>query len=128
MQKRAFGIVFNTERLKRLIEAEATEGSAAYSVLNLFDELEQGIWSELRSGEKMDVYRRNLQRAYVEQLAAMLDNKKDNSDVRAIVRSRLKGLERRIKTALSSQTDGLSVLHLKDLLDRIEVLFYPARQ
>ncbi|MGH1338423.1 MAG: zinc-dependent metalloprotease [Aureispira sp.] len=128
MQKRALNIVFTPARLKRLVEAEATEGSTAYTVLNLFDDLENGIWSELRSGKKITVYRRNLQRAYLDKLSSMLDNKKDGSDVRALSRSRLKGLERKIKRALSSQTDSLSIVHLKDLLDRIEFLFSPIRQ
>lgn len=128
MQKRALNIVFEAARLKRLIEGEATEGSKAYSVLNLFDELEQGIWSELRSGKKITIYRRNLQRAYVDKLATILANKKDDSDVRALSRSRLKSLERQIKMTLNNQTDSLSLVHLKDILDRIETLFYPVRQ
>jgi hypothetical protein len=37
-------------------------------------------------------------------------------------------LERQIKQALSSQTDSLSVVHLRDILDRIEMVFYPVRQ
>ncbi len=128
MQKRALNIVLEPARLQRLIEAQATEGDQAYNVLNLFEELEKGIWSELSTGERIAVYRRNLQRAYVDKLASMMDDKKDNSDVRALSRSRLKGLERRLKTALASQTDALSVVHIRDLLDRIEGLFYPARQ
>lgn len=128
IQKRALKVVFEPARLQRLIEAEATESATAYTVMNLFDGLEKGIWAELRSGKKITVYRRNLQRAYVAHLATLMGNEKDNSDIRAISRSRLKGLERRIKTALSSQTDSLSVVHLRDLLDRMEILFFPARQ
>lgn len=128
MQKRALNVVFEPARLQRLIEAEATEPATAYSVLGLMDDLEKGIWSELKTGKKITVYRRNLQRAYIDKLASMLDNEKDGSDLRALSRSRLKGLERQIKTALSSQTDSLSVVHLRDILDRIEILFYPARQ
>ena len=128
MQKRALNIVFEPARLQRLIEAEATEPATAYSVLGLMDDLEKGIWSELKTGQKITVYRRNLQRAYMENLASMLDNEKDGSDLRALARSRLKGLERQIKIALSSQTDSLSVVHLRDILDRIELLFYPVRQ
>jgi hypothetical protein len=128
MHERALTIVFEPARLQRLIEAEATETNSVYTVMNLFDELEAGIWSELRSGQKITVYRRNLQRSYIDKLITMLDNKKDASDIRALSRSRLKGLERQIKQALSSQTDSLSVVHLRDILDRIEMVFYPVRQ
>lgn len=67
MQKRTLNNLLDASRLNRLVEADATEGSAkAYTLVDLFMGLKAGIWGELNSGITIDVYRRNLQRAYIE--------------------------------------------------------------
>lgn len=126
MQKRTLDNILDQRRLARLIEAEATEGSNnAYTLVDLFMGLKASIWSELDSGVAIDAYRRNLQRAYVEKMAALMKNPKDQSDVKAITRSMLKRLQKDIKDTMGKQKDNLSVFHLEDMIERMELLLNP---
>lgn len=125
MHKMLLDELFEERRLARLLEGEATEGAKAYSLMELFDDVEQGIWGELRSGAATTLYRRNLQRAYVEKLGALLNAKDGASDVRAMARYRLQELERQIKSAIGRQRDTRSKIHLGDVQARIEQLLRP---
>ncbi|MEM7512753.1 MAG: zinc-dependent metalloprotease, partial [Bacteroidota bacterium] len=58
--------LLDPSRLARLIEAEAMLGASTYRMTDLFNDLRNGIWSELKRGTSVDTYRRNLQRAYIE--------------------------------------------------------------
>lgn len=126
MQKRTLNNLFDGSRLARLAEAEATEGSnKAYTLVDLFMGVKAGIWGELNSGAVIDVYRRNLQRAYIEKMEALMKNPKDQSDVKAIARSMLKRLEKDIQSNISKQSNDLSIFHLEDILARIDAILNP---
>src|SRR5690606_16643915 len=60
-------------RLSRVIDNSAKNGTEAYSMAELFSDLQNGIWSELKTGSNMDTYRRNLQRAYIERMSYLLN-------------------------------------------------------
>ncbi|HUM64999.1 MAG TPA: zinc-dependent metalloprotease, partial [Chitinophagaceae bacterium] len=62
-----------TRNLSKLIDAEAVKGNSAYTITELFADLKKGIWSELPSRSKIDVYRRNLQKSYVSVLDGLLN-------------------------------------------------------
>ncbi|WMX15531.1 MULTISPECIES: zinc-dependent metalloprotease [unclassified Aureispira] len=126
MQKRTLNNLFDPARLARLAEAEATEGSdKAYTLIDLFMGVKSGIWEELNSGTAIDLYRRNLQRAYIEKMEALMKDPKDQSDVKAISRSMLKRLEKDIKNNISKQTNAISTVHLEDILARIDAILNP---
>lgn len=126
MQKRTLNNLFDESRLARLAEAEATEGSnKAYTLIDLFLGVKAGIWGELDGGVAIDVYRRNLQRAYIEKMEALMKNPKDQSDVKAIARSMLKRLEKEIQNNISKQSNDLSIFHLEDILARIDAILNP---
>ena len=64
-------------RLGRLVEAEAVDspagGAAPYPLAAFMDDLREDVWAELDARRPaVDVYRRNLQRGYVERLASLL--------------------------------------------------------
>jgi len=125
IQKRTLNNLFDGSRLARLAEAEATEGSSAYTLVDLFVSVKTGIWGELNNGAPIDVYRRNLQRAYIEKMEALMKNPKDKSDVKAITRSMLKRLEKDIQNNISKQSNDLSIFHLEDILARIDAILNP---
>src|SRR5262249_29477337 len=67
----------NKPRLDRLSELAAGTPKDAYPPADLINDLHAGIWSELTpKGKPIEIalYRRNLQRAYVDLLAGFLDN------------------------------------------------------
>ena len=126
MQKRTLNTLFDPNRLQRLAEAEATEGSAmAYTLLDLFMETKANIWSEVASGSSIDTYRRNLQRAYLDKMAAIMKDTKNQSDAQAIARAMLKRLQGEINVSMNKQGDNLSKFHLEDVLERINMILDP---
>jgi hypothetical protein len=129
-------------RLGRMIENEALNGKNAYTMVELFDDLRGGIWTELPSGKTIDVHRRSLQRAHIERLELLLTGNEPNlpaqfraflgpqinasqSDIRPMARGELKTLQRQITAAIPRTTDRLSKLHLEDALERINKILDP---
>lgn len=129
-------------RLGRMIENEALNGKNAYTMVELFDDLRGGIWSELPSGKTIDVHRRSLQRAHIERLELLLTGNEPNlpaqfrafvgpqinasqSDIRPMARGELKTLQRQITAAIPRTSDKVSKLHLEDALERINKILDP---
>ncbi len=75
LQQGALGSVLRSDRLLRLEEHEAILGDQAYTSAQLLTDLHAGIFSELSAPPetmKIDPYRRNLQRAFVDLLGSRL--------------------------------------------------------
>ena len=49
----------------RIIENEALNGLNSYTLTEMMSDLNNGIWSELKNGKFIDIYRRNLQKSYI---------------------------------------------------------------
>ncbi len=137
--------LFGTATLNKLIQFEAASGSQAYTITDLFSDLKKGIWSELPAKKKIDVYRRNLQKSYVNILGNIIAPPKssettivinfggtsrpqlsdDKSDIRSIVRAHLASLRTEIRAALPAMTDDMTRYHLQDILTRIDTALNP---
>lgn len=130
--------MLNVSKLTNLGNGELINGSRAYGMNDLFRDLNSGIWTELSSGSKIDLFRRNLQKTYVEILIdlekppsittivlspssrvalSLLSGNK--SDVQSVVRGNLVALRNRIRAAIPRMADQMSKYHLQDLADRI---------
>jgi hypothetical protein len=122
MQVSTLGEVLDFSRLQRMIENEAINGTAAYTVLELFDDMRKGIFSELKSGKAIEVYRRNLQRAYIERLEYLMtgEQRYASSDIRAVARGELKRIKAMAQKAKGADT--MSTYHLEDLVARIDAI------
>lgn len=129
-------------RLGRVIENEVINGKNAYSMIELFDDLRGGIWTELGAGKTIDVHRRSLQRAHLERLETLMNGDEPNipaqfrrfvgaqinasqSDIRPIVRGELKTLQSQVRAAIPRTSDRVSKLHLEDALERINLILDP---
>lgn len=128
LQTRTLNRLLQGDRLSRMLENEALNGNDAYAASQLFTEVRTGIFSELRSGKTIDLYRRNLQKAFVEKLGELTNTKDDGlrtSDVPSIARGNLNTLKTELARGLSRQRNTLSRYHLQDLMARIEVILDP---
>lgn len=130
-------------RMSRLIEAEATEGTKTYTLPNMLAELRGGIWKEVATSQKPDLYRRNLQRGYLERMEYLMTQETPavpaalaastgatrvnvaQSDIRPLVRGELTALQRSIRTSLAKTTDTITKYHLQDALVRIDRILNP---
>ncbi len=125
-QARFLNQILSGDRFVRMSEAEATLGNRAYSTVELMDDLKSGIFSELKSGGRIDPYRRALQRQFVERLGELLnpkDAKYTKTDIMAVARGTLKRLQSEIRSGRASDT--ISRYHLDDLNERIEMILNP---
>lgn len=138
-QTRTLNNLLDFGRIGRMIENEALNKEQAYSYLSMMEDLRKGLFSELRRGEAIDVYRRNLQRAYVERLAYLMNEEQgkasrfgsrtnvdvSQSDIRPVVRAELKALNAVLRSALNRTSDRMSKFHIQDLRERIEMILDP---
>ena len=112
--------LISSQRVDRLAEIEQTSTNATYSPSKLFTDLRDGLFREL--GTKpvdIDLYRRNLQRSYVDMLSANLKTSAANSDLPAYSRAELEAIRAWIQKTEVSGTKPVIQMHLKDLTARI---------
>ena len=127
-------------RLSRMLESQNRFGNKTYSVPELFSDLKNGIWTELRSGTSISMARRNLQKTYVDRMIALLPANAAplpsafgfsiapntrNSDIPSIARGHLNELLADIKSAIPRTNDKLTRYHLQDEAQRINLALNP---
>jgi hypothetical protein len=135
--------ILDFSRLQRMIESEAKWGAQAYSLGELFTDIHTSVWSELAGPTPIDVYRRNLQRGYIERLEYLMtqepppiparlrafmertDVNVAQSDIRPYARGELTKLSHEIGIALNKIKDETTRLHLIDIQERIEKILNP---
>jgi hypothetical protein len=112
--------LISSQRIDRLGEIEQTSTNAAYSPTKLFSDLRDGLFREL-SGKTVDIdlYRRNLQRSYIDMLSANLKTPAANSDLPAYCRAELEAIRALIRKIDISRAKPVVQMHLKDLTARI---------
>lgn len=121
MQSRMLGNLLRRDRLERMIENEALNGNEAYSLTAMLSDLRKGLWSELSGTKPIDAFRRNLQRAHVERLVALMEQDAGNrSDISAAVRAELKFIQSTAGSASARYSAGIMQYHLKDIEEMIE--------
>lgn len=121
--------VLNTSRMLRLIEDESFRGDEAYNLAELFTDVRTGVWSELETGSTIDVYRRNLQRVYLQHLKEVMANSSqsiEGSDIHAMIRDELLTIKQRIDQALNMSSDRITTVHLRDIKVRIQEILDPS--
>ncbi len=140
IQTNVLGNVVSPPRLSRMFDNEARNGTNAYTVTDLFNDLRGSIFI----AGKPDVFQRNLQRAYVEDLKNMLNNdfagipglpaaisasigltpiNMTLSDIRPMVRAELKTIDAK----LPKGGDAITTAHYTDLHLRIKEALNPTR-
>ena len=135
LQARHLNNVMNFERLGRLIDHKAMDNSN-YSALDMMKDLRLGIWSETKSAANVSVFRRNLQRAYIDRMEYLMTEKIDpnrsrqyfnvnQSDVRSIVRGELNQLKRVLASAANSGVNTDTKYHYRDCIERINTILEP---
>jgi hypothetical protein len=135
LQVRTLNRILSLETLGRLQNATIINKNS-YKPIVFLQELRTGIWNELATNETITIYRRNLQRAYIERMAFLMieefkktDSKESynvsQSDVRALVRGELTSLQKNIQNKKSLQTSIENKYHLEDCLFRIDAILNP---
>ena len=126
MQERTLTSLISPERLRRMSENSALNGPKAYGIIELFDDLSEGVFSELKGNQTIDIYRRNLQRTFVEVLEKAMKEERTPlalTDMKAVIRGNLKDLLTRLTQ--SNIVDKASRYHVEDLAAKIKSILDP---
>ena len=139
-QTRIINSILDFGRMARIIENEALHGTQAYTLVSLMNDLQDGLWSELSKGIKIDTYRRNLQRAYIDRLSFLMTNSQtpatgwartygnqtrvlvSQSDIRSVARGQLNKLKNDIEKGMKRVSDTNTKYHLQDAISRINII------
>nr|WP_321223412.1 zinc-dependent metalloprotease [uncultured Psychroserpens sp.] len=135
LQSRYLNALLSFDKLGRLIDHESIDATN-YSALSMMQDLRKGLFDEAKSTKNVDVYRRNLQRAYVDRMAFLMTSDLESnrrgdyysvsqSDIRALVRGELNVLKRQVTAAGNRQVNTVTKYHYKDLVKRIENILEP---
>jgi hypothetical protein len=120
--------LISRQRIDRLTEIAQTSTNAVFPPTKLFNDLHDGLFHELNDKPvDIDLYRRNLQRAFVDRLAGNIKNPPDNSDLPALARAELEGIRAQIQKTDASTAKPVVQMHLKDLNARITRALDPRR-
>ncbi len=120
-QARVLRTLLNPGRIRRLVEQEAIDGDAAYAATDFLADLRAGLWAEIDSPDvRIDAWRRNVQRAYLELIDGRLNGRQAaGGDVRPFLRGELRAIDRTVGAALERSADRATRLHLEDVRDTI---------
>jgi hypothetical protein len=142
LQSNLLSNLLSASRLNRMIESTNRFGANTYGAVEFISDVKSGIWQELRTGRAIDMYRRNLQKNYVDRMIALLPPvtppaqqsgaitisfgpNTRNTDIPSIARGHLMELQAEIRAASRRTNDKLSKYHLMDLDQRIDLALNP---
>jgi hypothetical protein len=146
MQKGLLHNLLSSSRLNQLFDAEVLAPDKSYTVVELVEDVQDGIWSELRGEQpRIEPLRRELQREYLNILKAEFEPSSASapaspiigrrgasgervSELRAAARSALRDLAKRINTALPNVKDATTRAHLEDSLSEIDAALNPKKK
>ncbi|AXJ00699.1 protein of unknown function (DUF5118) [Cyclonatronum proteinivorum] len=117
--------LLSDQRIRRMAEIETTHGSEmeVYRVAHMLRDVRQGVWAELdTSRPNIDLYRRNLQRAWVDVLSTRLHSDNLSGETRALLRGNLRMVNTQIGRQIGNAANPETRMHLEDMRDEISAL------
>jgi hypothetical protein len=145
-QNRILTTLLNSGRFARLMEQETLDGNLAYSPVEFLSTVRKGIWRELDAPSvKIDTYRRELQRSYLQLINSKLNpapaaaavvafptdggrggmRQPSSGDEKPLYRAELRSLNTSIAAALAKTTDHETKAHLEAAKDEIAKILDP---
>jgi len=124
LQESTISKLFGSGIMTRLLNNEALN-SKTYTISAFLSDLQKGVWGELDSKTPIDLYRRNLQKLYIDRLSAFLAAPTPTSgpvkltEFTAVIKAHLVSLRSKMRMALVSVNDNATKNHLQDLIDKI---------
>lgn len=143
-QKQTLEDLLSPMRFKLLTDAEALDAKNAYTLREFMTDVQNGIFSEAaRPAASVDVYRRALQRNYLEHIKTLLNRPPvpagpqlsfggpiaaswQQTDFRGVSRALLQQLSQRLAAAAPGR-DAATLQHFADCRKEIELILDPKR-
>jgi len=136
LQVRHLNSLLSIGRIGRLMDNEIL-GRDNYKALDLFKDTRKGIWKEAATPANVTIYRRNLQRGYIDRMGALMTEEikpadrsviyynVGQSDVRALVRGELNALRTTLLAAKARPVNTETKYHYEDCIKRIDLILNP---
>lgn len=143
LQRDAIDNIITRNRLSRLWwDEQANPGKKVYTVTDLLNDLNKGIFTELYAGKNVDSYRRNMQKIYVGRLIQQVFVAGDplstiqmgsyyisQTDIMFLMKEAMRQQQQLCRKALQSGSlDKPTRMHLQDLIARIDAGFKMEQQ
>lgn len=142
VQNNVLNRLLGVSTFNKLARFEAEQPANAYTAHEMVTDLRKGIWSELVSKQPIDIYRRGLQKSFVETLNKIINppassnitiagfgtistGASPTSDAVSVAKAQLRLLQAEIRAALPVYRDVASRAHLQDVSDRITEALNP---
>ncbi|MDB5116835.1 MAG: hypothetical protein JWQ79_2327 [Mucilaginibacter sp.] len=146
-QETVLNRILSDHTLNKILVAESKDKDA-YKITDFFNDMQNIVFRELKTNQPIDIYRRNLQKLYVDKLIDIVSPKPEpaataaagtarrgggafgareleQTDVMSVAKGQLRLINSQIKMALPGTTDSMSSYHLQDLSDRINEALNP---
>ncbi len=127
LQKEVLSRLMSAQTMTKLVNHQAVLDTTAFTPNQLFNELEKSIWLELETKTPVNMYQRNLQKAYVAQLIALQKSIEASpgsniamADVLSVVKAHKIQLQKKVAAALPRFKNEATKWHLADVADRLE--------
>ena len=123
LQVKVLNKLLDIGKINQLLANMRQFGDRSLSVDEYVKIIHQSIWKELKSGARIDPYRRNLQKAYVGALQEILTSTKPEvteTDVFSIARADFIRLQSEVRIVIPKERDEISKYHLQDIDVRIK--------
>jgi hypothetical protein len=127
-QQMILNSLLSPARFARLVEQEAIDGDKAYRPVEFLADVRKGVWTELggAAAPKVDAYRRNLQRSYLDLMNDRLNGRfAVADDQRPFIRAELRSIAADITRVLPRTPDRATRAHLEDVKDQIARILDP---
>jgi uncharacterized protein YebE (UPF0316 family) len=126
-QRLILGALLGDARIRRMLDNQALVGNAAYTPAQLVTDVQGGVWSELtQSRPLIDIYRRNLQRAYLQLAKPLLvGDGATQSELRPILTHALIDLAHTLDRAIAKTHDVATLSHLRDCRTQVDRILHP---
>lgn len=129
VQNQVLTRLFSPNIFGSMLGGEASLGANAYLPAEMVNDVKKTIFSELATHQNVDIYKRNLQRLYVEKLSALLSPAPSQgpgapagnvrlSDATSVARAALTSLRTELRTAAAAG-DATTRGHYQDLIASI---------
>tara|TARA_B100000787_G_scaffold150198_1_gene122594 strand:- start:40977 stop:43403 length:2427 start_codon:yes stop_codon:yes gene_type:complete len=125
LQNRQLYSLLNANRLKRMIDAEVIQDNF-YAISDMIRDLRTGLFYEANYLKNVDVFRRNLQKSFIDRLAVLFNSKETkNTDINSIIRGELEIMNFQLTIAKGRRINRITKYHYRDCLAKIKEILYP---
>lgn len=149
LQDAVLNRIVTEHQMNKLLIAESKDKNT-YKITDFFGDMQNIIFRELKTNSAIDIYRRNLQKLYVDKLidivapapdptaaaaaGATLGGRRgggsrelEQTDAVSVTKAQLRLINSQIATALPGTSDSMSKYHLQDLSERISAALDPKK-